>query len=111
MLLVHAEGPTLQVVSIKLTSLLGGGLLGIYLLGFLTRKGEAQAVWCGIAATLTFTLWTIGGIPGAATPPFDTYYTAFFGNLLMFVVGYTLGAILPGRPAGLDGLTVWDRKP
>lgn len=110
LLLVHAEGPTLQDISIKLTSLLGGGLLGIYLLGFLTRRGDARAVWCGIAATLGFTLWTIGLVPGAAAPPFDTYYTAFFGNLLMFIVGYVLGAVLPGRPAGLAGLTVWDRQ-
>jgi len=109
MLLVHAEGPTLQDVSIKLTSLLGGGLLGIYLLGFVTRRGDARAVWCGIAATVTFTLWTIGGIPGAAAPPFDTYYTAFFGNLLMFMVGYALGVALTRRPGGLGGLTVWDR--
>jgi SSS family solute:Na+ symporter len=109
MLLVHAEGPTLQDVSIKLTSLLGGGLLGIYLLGFLTRKGDARSVWCGIAATATFTLWTMGRIPGATAPPFDTYYTAFFGNFLMFLVGYTLGSVLRREPAPLSGLTIWDR--
>ncbi|MCG8592251.1 MAG: sodium/solute symporter, partial [Proteobacteria bacterium] len=42
-LLLETESRTLQDTSIKLTSLLGGGLLGIYLLGFLTRRGDARA--------------------------------------------------------------------
>jgi SSS family solute:Na+ symporter len=96
-LLLHADGRTLQDTSIKLTSLLGGGLLGIYLLGFLTRVGDARSVWGGILCTGTFTLWTMGVFPASWTLPFDTYYTAFFGNLLMFCVGYGLASVLPRR--------------
>ena len=107
-LLLHVEGPTLQDISIKLTSLLGGGVLALYLLGFTTRVGDARAVWAGVACTLSFTLWTMGVFPEAWSVPFDTYYTAAIGNFVMFVVGFGVAALLPARPRDLDGLTLWD---
>jgi len=106
-LLLEAEGGTLQDTSIVLTSLLGGGLLGIYLLGFFTRRGDARSVWAGIACTAVFTLWTVGAFPASWTVPFDRYYTAAIGNLVMFAVGYGLSLLLPGRERDLTGLTVW----
>jgi len=106
--LLQAEGHTLQDTSIKLTALLGGGLLGIYLLGFLTRVGDSRAVWAGIACTATFTLWTLGAFPASWTVPFDTYYTAFIGNVVSFVVGFGVALLLPQRRRDLTGLTVYD---
>ena len=109
-LLLQAEGPTLQDVSIKLTALLGGGLLAIYLLGLTTRIGDARAVWGGIGCTAAFTLWTMGVFPESWSVPFDTYYTAVIGNFVMFVVGYGLGSLLPRTSRDLTGLTLWDRR-
>ena len=107
--LLEADGRTLQDTSIKLTSLLGGGILGVYLLGFLTRRGDARSVWGGVVATAVFTLWTMGLFPARFTVPFDTYYTAFFGNLVMFVVGYALATALPRRERDLTDLSLWRR--
>jgi SSS family solute:Na+ symporter len=109
--LLEAEGRTLQDTSIKLTSLLGGGLLGIYLLGFFTDRGDARSVWAGIACTFAFTSWTLGAFPERFTVPFDTYYTAAIGNVVMFVVAYGLAGWLPRRERDLTGLTVWQRHP
>lgn len=105
--MLEAEGPSLQDISIRFTSLLGGGLLGIYLIGFLTRRGDARAVWIGIACTATFTLWTLGVFPARSSVPFDLYYTAMIGNLLMFVVGFAAGLLLPSRTPPAPELTVW----
>jgi SSS family solute:Na+ symporter len=107
-LLLQAESRTLQDTSIKLTALLGGGLLGIYLLGFLTRRGDARAVWSGIVCTLAFTLWTMGLLPASWNVPFDTYYTAFIGNLVSFFVGFGASLLWPARGRDLEGLTVFD---
>ena len=109
-LLLHADGPTLQDISIRLTSLLGGGLLGIYLLGFLTNRGDARSIWCGIACTAAFTLWTLGVFPTRLSLPFDSYYTAAIGNLVMFGVGVGVAALLPRRERDLTDLTVWERS-
>jgi SSS family solute:Na+ symporter len=107
-LLLEADGRTLQDTSIKLTSLLGGGILGIYLLGFLTRRGDARAVWCGIGCTILFTLWPMGLFPASWPLPFDTYYTAAIGNFVMFGVGFGVASFWPAPTRDLSGLTVFD---
>ena len=102
-----ADTRTLQDTSTILVSLLGGGLLGLYLLGFLTRQGDERAAWIGIACTVAFTGWTLlasrGMLPEALQAPFDLYYTGLIGNIVMFMVGYGAGKLLPRRepvPAG-----------
>jgi SSS family solute:Na+ symporter len=74
----------------------------LYLLGFLTRVGDARAAWCGIGMTLLFTGWTVltnkGLMPAALSAPFDLYYTGLIGNLVMFLVGYGMARLLARRP-------------
>ncbi|HEX5788364.1 MAG TPA: sodium:solute symporter [Woeseiaceae bacterium] len=112
-LLAESDTKTLQDTGAILTSLLGGGLLGLYLLGFLTRRGDARAAGLGIVATLLFTGWTLASsyaiLPVALTFPFDLYYTGIIGNLVMFAVGFLLGSLLPRRGRELANLTVWDQ--
>ncbi len=102
--LLELDTHTLQSTIITLTSLAGGGLLGLFLLGLLTDKGDARSVWVGIAFTLIFTLWTIlqqkGLLPERFSVPFDLYYTSFFANVLMFVTGYGLTLFWPLKKAG-----------
>ncbi|RMG50276.1 MAG: sodium:solute symporter [Gammaproteobacteria bacterium] len=99
LLLLYSETRTLQHLATILTSLLGGGLLGIYLTGFLSRLGDSRAVWVGIVLTLAFTGWTLlqkqGWLPQALTLPFDLYYTGLIGNLVM-IAGIVMTAILLG---------------
>ncbi len=95
----NAQTKTLQDTSTILGSLLGGGMLGLYLLGFFSRRGDARAAWCGIACTLVFTGWTVltnkGLLPEALSAPFDLYYSGLIGNLLMFIVGYLAASLWP----------------
>ena len=101
-----ADTKTLQDTSTILVSLLGGGMLGLYLLGFFSNRGDARAAWCGIACTLVFTGWTVltnkGVLPEALSAPFDLYYTGLIGNLLMFVVGYLAASYWPARASDLS---------
>lgn len=96
MWLHQADTRTLQDTMTVLVSLLGGGMLGLYVVGFFSRKGSSGAAWCGIVATLLFTAWTIlskkGMLPESLIAPFDLYYTGLIGNVIMLVVVY--GAVL-----------------
>ncbi|MBF1800309.1 sodium:solute symporter family transporter [Alloalcanivorax profundimaris] len=98
-----AHTHTLQDTSTILVSLFGGGMLGLYLLGFLSRRGDARAAWWGILCTLAFTSWTVltneGLLPAALSAPFDLYYTGLIGNLVMFAVGYGAASLWPRRAA------------
>ena len=110
-LLAKSETKTLQDTATILASLFGGGLLGMYMLGFLTNKGDARAVGFGIGATILFTCWTMLSsrqlLPKALEVPFDLYYTIIIGNIVMFVVGFIAGTLLPKRKRDLTNLTVW----
>lgn len=109
--LTSAETKTLQDTATILTSLLGGGLLAIYGVGFFVQKGNALHVWFGIAGTMIFTGWTLFSnkdmLPDAISVPFDLYYTGLIGNLVMFVVIYILAISVSKKTKDLDGLTIW----
>ncbi|MFN4290047.1 MAG: sodium:solute symporter [Permianibacter sp.] len=111
--LYSATTKTLQDTSTVLISLLGGGLLGLYLLGFFTTRGDARAAWAGISCTIVFTAWTIassrGWIAQGWRAPFDAYYTMLLANLLMFAAAYLVASRQPSRRQQLAGLTVWTR--
>lgn len=98
-----------------LAALAGGGLLGIYMMGFFTKLGDARCIAAGIVCTLTFTLYRglteFGFMPGqfriAWLDAVDAYYTGILGNALMFGIGFGLALLLPSRKRDLTNLTVW----
>lgn len=84
----ESETKTLQDAATILVSLLGGGLLGLYLIGFFTKRGGAKAAWVGIGFTIVFSGWAILSkndvLPESMTLPFDAYYVTLIANGLMF---------------------------
>lgn len=113
-LLANAESKTLQDTGVILASLVGGGLLGMYLLGFFTNKGDERSVGIGIVATLLFTTWTILSekelLPASLRFPFDLYYTGIIGNVIMFCLAYFLSLLFPQKEKDLTNLTLWKMK-
>ena len=97
--LTITETKTLQDTATVLTSLLAGGLLSIYVIGFFSTRGDARHVIVGIIATMTFTLWTImssqGVLPETLSYPFDLYYTGLIGNIVMFLIAYGASLFFP----------------
>jgi SSS family solute:Na+ symporter len=96
---MRADTRTLQDAATILVSLFGGGLLGLYLYGFLTRNGDSRAVWIGVVATMVFTAWSVLAsrelLPAALQMPFDLYYTGIIANVLMFSVIALAAQLLP----------------
>ncbi len=92
--ILRAETQTLQDYGTILVSLFGGGLLGLFVIAFITDKCGGLIPWVGIAATLLFTGWTIAVSNGwlDVTPPFDLYYTTIIANVVM-VAGILLALL------------------
>lgn len=97
----YADTKTLQDALTILVALLGGGLLSLYLFGFFCRRGGAKQAWFGIAITMLFTGWVIlarnGWLFSVEDMPFDLYYTAIIGNILMFAVLWLASRRTPQR--------------
>ncbi|NUM53281.1 MAG: sodium/solute symporter [Candidatus Hydrogenedentes bacterium] len=113
--LLASEQKTLQDVWTELQSIAAGGLLGLYMLGFFTTRGDGRAVGIGIAFAVAFSLlislnglgWLPAGLSASINRNFDGYYTGIVGNVVMFTVGYLLARILPARKRNLTNLTIW----
>ena len=105
LLLLEARTKTLEDAALKLIALTSGGLLGLYLLGFLTKRGDGRAAAVAIVATLALSLYRAASpapwFPDALRfPPLDAvhaYYTALLAHALMFGVGWVAGLVLPRR--------------
>ncbi len=110
-ILMAAETKTLQDAATTLAAVTAGGLLGLYLLGFLTTTADARAVAVAIVCTVAFSTWmalgALGWIPESWMLPIDDYWTGVIGHIIMFVVGFGLGKLLPKRERDLHNLTVW----
>ncbi len=108
--LTNTQTKTLQDTATILTSLLAGGLLSIYCIGFFTNRGDARHVLFGISGTMIFTAWTIASsrslIPDAISFPFDLYYTGLLGNIIMFTLAFGLSLLLDSN-RDKAGLTIW----
>ncbi|HET8647596.1 MAG TPA: sodium:solute symporter, partial [Vicinamibacteria bacterium] len=103
--LLEARTRTLEDAAIRLIALTSGGLLGLYLLGFLTRRGDGRSAAIAITATLVFSAyralatrpWFPAGLRIAPLDAVHGYYTALLAHVLMFTVGWGAGLLLPRR--------------
>jgi len=111
MILMAVEIQTLQDASTQLAALMGGGLMTIYLFGFLTKWGDGRAIGAGIVATLLFRAWmtftSLGWLPDSLKSDIDNYYAGILGNVVMFVVVVIAASILGNKNRDLTNLTVW----
>ena len=124
-LFYRASDLTLQDFGTRLGSVLGGGILGVYVLGFLTTRGTGRSVAIGIGATLIFSIYmaiiefmkvtpeqfmnTFGCSRTAALwllKPVHIYYVGLAGHLLTFVLAYLISSLFE-RKRDLPGLTFW----
>ena len=113
--LFRAETSTLQHLWTECQSILAGGLLGLFLLGFLTTRVDARAVGIGLAAAVGFStlmsLQALALLPNdwsaAMAARFDAYYTGIVGNVITFSLGYLVARIRPGPRRPLEQLTIW----
>ncbi len=115
LILVHTTTRTVRDMMVILSSIFGAGLLGIYILGFFTKKGNSKSVGIGIVFTILFTAWVVlaskGILPVWMSWPFDLYYTIIFGNFIMFFCGYFFSLLLKSKKLkNIEGLTIWTNK-
>ncbi len=111
LILNASETKTLQDTATILTSVTGGGLLGLYLLGFFTKYGNTKSVWIGLIITFIFTSWTVFSsrnlVPDWMNVPFDLYYTGLIGNILMLALTILIAILLSDHRKNLKKLTLW----
>jgi SSS family solute:Na+ symporter len=85
----------------KLASIFSGGMLGLFLLGFLAPKVKSTPAVIGVIAgvivigwmSLSPILFAEGKLAGFVSP-FHSYLSIVFGTTTIFIVGFLLGVLL-----------------
>ena len=107
---------TLDDLQRILLSILGGGLLSLFMLGFVTLRVDSRAAVIAMVTTvLSVIIWLLLETPAAKQrfPALETsmpssFWVGAFANLVMFTVGYGASRLIGTRHGkDLSGLTVW----
>ncbi len=104
--------------ALTIATIISAGTLGLFFLGFLTKRATRQGCYIGIVACVLFTAWalvTSGKDPvidlGAFNYSMNTILIGIFGQFVMFGVGYISSLIVGGyRPDDIDHLTFGSHK-
>lgn len=113
--LFFSQKKTLQHLGTELQSIVAGGLLGLYMLGFFTKRGDGRSVFAGIVFAVIFSSliscaelgWLPHTVTGWIQAHFDSYYTGIAGNVVMFATGYCIARLIPSPARELTNLTIW----
>lgn len=95
-----------------ITVIVSAGTLGVFALGFLTRRATRRGCYTGIVACLLFTAWGVLTEPttrlidlGAFSFSMNPIMIGVFGHLVSFGVGYIASLLFGGwRPDDVDTL-------
>ena len=113
MLLPEEGDAALMERVITIASVLSGGTLGLFCLGFFTRTATRTGCYVGIAAAALFTAWAILTHPGARIVDLGFNFEmnpliGVFGHLVLFITGWIASRVLGGHvPADVERLTYW----
>jgi SSS family solute:Na+ symporter len=115
-LLAHTKGSALSMW-FSVSAIVSGGLAGLFLLAFLSRRANRKGVYAGIVACWLFTIWAVLTMGekrwidmGPFNFPWHDYMVGATGHVILFTVGY-LGSLLlaDGSTADerLQNATLW----
>jgi SSS family solute:Na+ symporter len=113
LILAHAKGNALSMW-FAVSAIVSGGLAGLFLLAFLSRRANRRGAYIGIAASLICTLWAVLTNRhlvdlGPLNYRGDDLTIGALGHIVLFGAGY-LGSLLFKSRAGEDAqkdMTVW----
>jgi len=118
-LLLPEEGaaPLMERVII-IASILSGGTLGLFCLGFFTRTATRRGCYVGMAVCAVYTTWAILTQPSSRIVdlgwnfPLNPLLIGVSGHLVLFGTGWLASRWFGGYvPADVERLTYWSLRP
>jgi Na+/proline symporter len=90
------------------SSFIGGGILGLFLLGMFVRRAHTRGVWIGVFTGISISVWggadTLLEMLGASSGftesvrfPWHPWMIMGLGNIASFTVGWLASILLPDR--------------
>lgn len=108
------EKESMNDVSLIVSSVLGGALTGLYMIGFFTRRVGGVAVNVGLGVAIALNLYLglglLGVLPDSIRLGVHSYWVGAIVNVTFVVVAYAFSFVRGERARNLEGLTVWTQR-
>ena len=101
-------------IFVILASIVAGGLLGLFALGFLCERATRRGAYVGLVCCITFVAWAT--LTGPLKVDLGINYRmhplmiGLISHIVMFVCGYLASLFRPDRRDDLRGLTIWSLR-
>jgi SSS family solute:Na+ symporter len=113
-LFIASKGDNALKLYYAATAIVSGGLAGMFLLAFLSRRANRQGLWIGIIAMLIFTAWATFTSGDHAMIDLGNYNYVWasvmigvIGHVIVFVVGWFASLFFPPDPSVKQEWTLW----
>jgi solute:Na+ symporter, SSS family len=101
-------------ISLIVASVFGGCLMGLFLMGFFTRRVDGYSATIALGLAVFFNLYLglglLGVLPENLILPIHSYWVGALVNGLFILLAYGLSYIRNQPQQELEGLTVWTMK-
>jgi solute:Na+ symporter, SSS family len=105
------EKESMNDVSLIVTSVFGGCLMGLFLLGFFTRRVDGTSAVIAMVLAITFNIYLglglAGRLPAGSSPGVHSYWVGALVNGVFVTLAYLISLVRRRPPRDLEGLTVW----
>lgn len=97
-------------------SLVGGGVLGVYILGIFTKRTSNRGIYAGLIVGVLFAIWAYFTNPAQGEGvaglhfPLHILWIGLLGNIIVLIVGYFSSRIMSPSYRADQELTVYKRS-
>lgn len=115
LLFANMPKESMNDISLIVTSVFGGCLMGLFMLGFFTKRIDGFAANIAMIIAALFNVYlgmdALGMLPASWKLPVHSYWVGALVNLLFIVAAFAVSAFRKPKTGDLTGLTVWTRDP
>ncbi|GJM33603.1 MAG: sodium:solute symporter [Saprospiraceae bacterium] len=105
------EKESMNDLSLIVTSIFGGCLMGLFMLGFFTRRVDGTAATMAMVLAILFNIYlglgSIGWLPPALSLGIHSYWVGATVNGFFIVLALLISYLSPKKEKDLTGLTIW----
>jgi len=101
-------------VSLIVTSVFGGCLMGLFMLGFFTRRINGTSATIAMVLAILFNIYLglglLGWLPSSITLNIHSYWVGAIVNGLFIILAFIISFFQRKKDMDLTGLTVWTQS-
>ncbi len=108
------EKESMNDVSLIVTSVFGGCLMGLFMLGFFTRRINGTSATIAMVLAILFNIYLglglLGWLPSSITLNIHSYWVGAIVNGLFIILAFIISFFQRKKDMDLTGLTVWTQS-